>query len=135
MLIVDKKKLYLYFGGLVVAAVLLFALVSGASAGKSNAQDKTVLNGAQSVQKALGYFYNDQNRYPTAEEFQDKNIMLTYLTTFPLPNFVSASCPQSFIYKRITAQSYQLDFCLVRGLSGYIKGWNVLSGSQSLPGQ
>ena len=117
-----------FLSSLLAAVVLFLAIVWGAGAGKQLAESAVVLQTAQNLSKGLTYFYNDQNRYPTASEFSDQNIMLDYFTIFPPEDYVSKNCPQSFVYKRADQADYSLAFCLPGASGSYAAGWNTLSG-------
>lgn len=123
-----KTKLKPILSSLAVAVILLWVFFAGSATGKNNAQAEVVLNAATNAGQALKYFYSDQNRYPTGQEFGDKNIMDDYLSVFPLPNFPSSACAQSFKYTRVSLSSYQLQFCLVASIGNYQAGWNSVTG-------
>jgi type II secretory pathway pseudopilin PulG len=122
------QKAQFVFGSLLLAVILLTALFFGSSSGKAEAQAESVYTAAQNVYAALQNFHSDQDRYPTASEFSDQNTMLNYLTAFPLPNIPDKNCSQSFVYKRLSTDSFQLNFCLAAGTKKYSKGWNALNG-------
>ncbi len=126
------KKTKNILSSLAVAAVFLLAIILGISRGQTEAQAQIVVQTAQNTGRALQFFYQDQNRYPTVSEFGDQNTMLNYLSSFPLPDFVSKNCSQSFVYKQIGDQSFQLDFCLPTPASTYQAGWNVMNGSPAV---
>lgn len=112
-------------------AVLLFiAIFRGASVGKDVAQANAIIGTAKNIVVALDYFYNDQNRYPNVSEFSEQNIMLNYLNVFPVPNFVSTVCQESFDYKKDNATKVSLNFCLPKASGAYGQGWNTLSLSK-----
>ncbi len=109
-------------------AVILFVVIfQGVSAGKDNAQAGAVIGTAKSITAALEYFYNDQNRYPNVLEFNEQNVMLNYLNIFPAPNFISAVCPESFIYKKNSSSAASLSFCLPSKQGNFQKGWNTFN--------
>ena len=120
----------LLISSLVVAAILLLSVFSGYSKGKISAQSFAVAQTAIETSKALQNFYSDQDRYPSAVEFENSEIMLKYLSGFPLPDFPTASCTRSFDYKRSDAQNFQLSFCLPSGSGIYKAGWNSISNSK-----
>lgn len=122
-----NTKIVIILGSLAVAVVLFTAIFKGTRAGKDTAQSSAVLQTAQNISTALDYFYSDQNRYPNVLEFSEQNIMLNYLNIFPLPNFVSERCTESFIYKKNSATAVSLSFCLPRDFGSYMQGWNTLS--------
>lgn len=113
-----------------MAAVLLLVIFWGINNGKVLAQAITVEQASKSTVSALNFFYQDQSRFPSSLEFSSQNVMLNYLTVFPLPEFISQTCSQTFVYKRMSNSTYQLSFCLPAAYSGYHKGWNTLNGQQ-----
>ena len=114
-----------------VAAVLLLAAFSGINKGKQLAEAQTVEQTARNLFSALQFFYHDQERYPTALEFEDRHIMLNYLNNFSLPVFSSKICSQNFFYKRASLNGFQLSFCLPAPVKSYSAGWNTINGSPS----
>jgi hypothetical protein len=125
MLNLNQNKNILASLTVLIAAVILFwTITSAVSSGKNIAQAEIVTSNAQALTKALEYFYNDQERFPTAGEFIDKNSMGTYLSVFPILDIVSETCPQSYLYKRPNSMSYELNFCLPKKQANYNAGWN-----------
>ena len=124
-----SNKIKILLSSLIAAVVLLWAIFGGLSQGQKISQSQIITQTAKNVAAALNYFYQDQNRYPSATEFADQNLMLTYMTNFPLPNYPSSSCSQSFVYKRADAGSFQLSFCLPTAEGSYQAGWNTISGN------
>jgi hypothetical protein len=124
-----SNKIKILLCSLAAAVVLFIAITRGLNQGQKTAQANSILKTAQNSTLALKYFYSDQNRYPTVLEFENQNIMLAYMSSFPLPNYPSPSCSQSFIYKRSDPSSYQLSFCLPQAVAGYKAGWNNINGS------
>lgn len=128
------NKLKFFLSSLLAAVILLLGLFWGINAGKQISQAQIILQTEQNTVTALQSFYNDQNRYPSATEFADQNTMLNYLTNFPLPDFSSNICSQSFLYQRISADSFKLSFCLPAADGPYLKGWNSINVSPPAPG-
>jgi hypothetical protein len=126
---VVKTKAKVFLSSLLAAVILLLAIFWGAAAGKETAQSITLTKIAQNLIFGLQYFYSDQNRFPTALEFSDQNIMLNYFSGFPAVDFPSKLCPQSFVYKRVAADNAQLSFCLPRAAGDYGAGFNMLNVS------
>jgi hypothetical protein len=126
----SSKQLKLTLSSLVVAAVFLIVLAQGWSAGKNLAEASAVITASREVAKGLKFFYQDQNRYPSPVEFENSEVMLNYFNVYPLPNFVSKICPQTFSYRRNNADSFQLNFCLPVANADYVKGWNSLTSAQ-----
>ncbi len=106
-----------------VAVILVWSIGAGWSKGKSMADAGQVLANADRLVTGLDYFYNDQDRYPTALEF-DSGLMHAYFTSFPPHNFTSSQCPESYSYKRNSASQYLLGFCLPVATNGFRQGWN-----------
>jgi hypothetical protein len=93
---------------------------SGTRAGKSS----VVVKNIDAIQTGLKYFYTDQNRYPTAVEFQDQNIMLSYMSPLPLQPVIGGSCSQTYRYSSANPRTYELEFCLPKASGGFAAGWN-----------
>ncbi len=110
-----------------MAVILFVAIFQGVSVGKNTAQAVAIVEMVKNISTGLDYFYNDQGRYPNLSEFADQNVMLNYFSSFPFQNFISNSCPESLIYKKNTASSVTLNFCLPVATGGYVKSWNTLS--------
>ena len=108
---------------------LLFLMVLwGFASGEKIAQSRIVLQNFNSLKSALQYAYEDMDRFPLASEFFDDKFMKDYITPFPLPEFVSQTCPQNWNYKRPSQTSYEISFCLPRAEEGFSAGWNKFSG-------
>ena len=116
---------------LTVCPVLIFGLVviQGWRQGQILAQNQMLVAEAVETQLALKYFFADNGRFPTAEEFTDANALGRYLNTFPLEYPQSNACPQNFIYKRLNSDAYEFSLCLPANYQNYPKGWNKLSAS------
>ncbi len=128
MLYLNINKNILALLTVLIAAVILFWTISSAiNSGKKIAQAETVASNAQALTKALEYFYNDQERFPSAGEFIDKNSMGLYLSVFPLSDITSETCSQTYSYKRPSTASYELSFCLPKTQSNFNAGWNKFS--------
>lgn len=111
----------------VAAVILVFSLWLAIQNGKAEARSKMVVKNFGELEKALKYFYNDQNRFPSTVEFNESsesNILKIYSNNFPPENFVSKQCPQTFVYKQLKPNTYELNFCLERSVPGFKKGWN-----------
>jgi hypothetical protein len=121
-----SNKIKILLSSLIAAVILLLAIVWGINTGKKIAQAKIIIQTSKSAALALQYFYQDQNRYPTATEFENQSLMLTYFSNFPLPNYPSSACSESFVYKRAEPAAYSLSFCLPTVEGGYQAGWNSI---------
>ena len=112
---------------LVAAVILFLAMAKGLASGRQGAEAETEVETAKNLASGFGYFYSDQNRFPTAVEFADSSVMSWYFNNFPPVAFTSSNCSQNFIYKRISSNNFQLDFCLAAAVSGYQSGWNIIN--------
>jgi hypothetical protein len=109
-------------GAALLAVGLAWGIMSGIRAGKSD----TILTQAENVTTGLRYFFTDNNRYPSAQEFQDKNLMLHYFSVYPLPSITGGGCTQTFAYTSSSIRTYELRFCLPKARGGFAKGWNAV---------
>ncbi len=121
-----KKTNIAVLAVIVVAAVFVAAVFLGIRHGKAVAGAKQVESMVAELKKGLDYFLRDQNRYPTAQEFLDRNIQLTYFSQAPDNLTDNSVCKENFTYKRVSLTVYELDFCLAANLGQYRAGWNKL---------
>jgi hypothetical protein len=116
---------------LAAAVILLLVIFGGWAKGKNQAQATLGLSNAQEIAKGLQYFYSDNNRFPSAAEFQDnRNLMLNYFSSFPPADIPSAQCPQNFSYQRPTPVTFKFNFCLPSAQGDFSAGWNQLTESK-----
>lgn len=118
-----KANLFKTLTVIIVAVIFLWSTGAGWSNGKNRAEAEAVVANADALTKGLDFFYNDQDRYPTAVEYGSA-IMSNYFKTFPPHDFVSGQCPESYSYKRNSATEYVLGFCLPAASGGFRQGWN-----------
>lgn len=112
---------------IITVAVLLFvSLWLGLSSGKNKAQLAYVTATSEVLDRGLGYFYEDQDRFPTAAEFGNPEVMLQYFTAYPFAQLKSETCSESFIYRRVSQTNFALDICVPTSGNNFRKGWNVL---------
>ncbi len=104
--------------------ILVSLIFIGLGRGRALARAIVTFENAKQIKLAVNYFFSDNNRYPTVSEFSDPAVMNSYLSNFPAALPASPLCPQSFAYKQLAPNSYQLNFCLDAGTKGYSKGWN-----------
>ena len=109
---------------MVVTAVFLSSVFLGLQRGVEAAKAAMVYHTASVLRQGLDYFFSDQDRFPSVVEFNHPNILLTYFTHLPDNVSQAAICPKNFVYKRLTANSYELDFCLAQNVGNLGKGWN-----------
>jgi hypothetical protein len=108
-------------------AIVVLGVLWGVVAGRRAGQGQAVLAQAETLTAGLDYFYSDNNRYPSATEFQDRNLMLHYFSAYPLPVIKSRGCPQAFAYSSPNTKTYELRMCLPRAAKGFQRGWNVIN--------
>lgn len=116
------KYIALVFFVLIAGLLLWYAYSSGQQAGQS----RQIVKDATSIRQALEYFYQDQNRYPSTDEYKDANLMRQYLSGFPPQEFVSKTCPSTYQYVNNFRNDYELRICLPKGVLGYKTGWNKI---------
>ena len=121
-----NPKIWPYFFVILSVLILIIAFVAGISRGTTQAQAQATYEEAKQIKQGMDYFYSDNNRYPTSAEFADPGVMGSYFKNYPPQPVNSSACPQSFVYKQLSAASYQLNFCLETGLNGFAKGWNAV---------
>ena len=114
----------------VLAVILLMTIFFAWKKGVSQAQADIVVFNARQLEKAMGYFYSDQDRYPTANEFADNAVLGQYVHPLPLAGFSSSVCAESFNYKHPNISSYELQFCIPASSGGFARGWNQMSGQK-----
>ncbi|MEZ4180637.1 MAG: hypothetical protein R3B41_03985 [Candidatus Doudnabacteria bacterium] len=107
-----------------IAILAVVAVWGGWAQGRAVAQSKQILRDTKAMQEAFEYFYKDQGRYPSTDEFLDQNIMRTYLTNFPPQEFATKNCAQTYQYLNPFPENYELRFCLPTGSQGFVSGWN-----------
>jgi len=112
---------------IIVAALFVFGLFFGASAGRAAGSAGIVYQNVSEIAKGLNYFYADEGRFPDAQEFSDSHVLLTYFSAVPSNQSDNSVCAQNFEYKRTSLNSYELDFCLAAGAAGFSKGWNKIN--------
>lgn len=122
-----KTNLWQYVTVLSLAVILVFSLIFGVRNGKYKAQAEVSLANAQTLKQGMALFHQDQDRFPTNVEFANNLVMTEYFSSFPAKNFVNPTCQQSFVYKPLSFQKYELQFCLPASLGSFVKGWNKLT--------
>lgn len=122
-----NKKFFLILTVFVLTVVLLLTGNFAINKGQTKAKAQASFYNLQNMVLALNYFYNDQDRYPTALEFSSADIMAWYLNKHPVEDIVSDNCASSFRYARMGPKKYDIFFCLAEGIEGYKAGWNKYS--------
>lgn len=110
-----------------MAVIFIYTLQVAYINGKTKSQAETVIRNSSEVVKALDFFYADQGRFPSAHEFleiPEKNVLTTYMHSFPPRSYDSGTCSQSYKYEYVSAKSYSFSFCISVDSGAYHKGWN-----------
>lgn len=116
---------------ILIAAVVLFfvSLGLGLWQGYRYGQDQANLKNVSEISSALTFYHQDQDRYPTQDEFANQAILIPYyMSAMPVPANLSGECKTftQYAYSQETPQDYSLQFCLNNAISGWSKGINVL---------
>ena len=120
---------YIILAVLSILIVLLSFL--GINRGKDRAKAQAILENTKAIVSSLDFFYNDNNRFPTADEFANKELMQSYFSTYPdFQSWSSKNCAPAYGYTRPSARSYKLDFCLPASAEDYKAGWNEIVNSK-----
>ena len=109
------------------AAVFLFVagIGLGIISGITYAQSRATYQNALEVREALRYYRDDQDRYPSADQFRNQNILVPYyLDRLPSPVGASGTCAQygAFVYSQASSRDFSLQFCLEQGVAGLSAG-------------
>jgi hypothetical protein len=107
--------------GLVLLSVVLTSTF-GFRAGRDLAKSYLVVKQVAASMKALDYFYQDQDRYPSSAEFDDKSALGVYATLVPFPQVTSKDCPGTLAYDTFDERNFTLSYCITRELAGQAKG-------------
>jgi hypothetical protein len=110
--------------GIIFITVIGFGIRSG----YRRAQSSTVYRNTGELAKALDYFRQDNDRFPSATEFADQNSFGRYLATgFPVKQLSAGACQQSYDYILVNPQDYALTVCLSSEVEGAPAGVTELS--------
>ncbi len=118
--------------GVAAFVLLLASLFFGYRSGVARAYSLDTYHSVSVISDALGYYFTDNNIYPTQQQFQNQEILtLNYLTAQPKPSDSSGVCAAQtdFNYARPSTQSFQLQFCLQQSVKGLSAGTHVLTQS------
>ncbi len=120
----------------IVAAFVLLALCSclwfGFKVGRDIARTKYAVKNVYEVLEGLEEFFLDQNRYPTATEFANVDLMQKYISNFPPKKFVQKTCTNGFTYATYRQVAFTLEFCLPRSRNEFSKGKNIVTEKTSI---
>jgi len=109
------------------AVILLWVVSLGIGKGKSLAISRVTASNALNIDQGLKYFYTDQDRFPSAVEFNNAgSVILNYYSAFPATELKSDQCPQVYQYQRVNTKHVKLNFCLPVAWENFSSGWNVM---------
>jgi hypothetical protein len=126
---ITKPQLIVGVAGFIL---LLGSVAWGSYSGASRARSLDTLRSVKTLNQALTYYFQDQNKYPTAEQFSNQQILtLNYLTSMPVPTDANGACStqNQFGYLRPTPQTFSLQFCLTQGVGGLSQGTHTLTNN------
>lgn len=115
-----------YIGIALLVAAAAFSIWRAVVNGSRAAQSRQVVKDTTAILQGLEYFYQDQNRYPSIDEFSDQTVMRQYVSGYPPQEFTSPICSSSYDYVNTFRSDYELRFCLPKGVKGYQTGWNSI---------
>jgi hypothetical protein len=109
--------------------IVLFVIVSSLAVvhGIRAAHSRAILSTVHELERALDFFLKDQTRYPSAQEFATISTFGQYLSSWPVPRFISGSCAESFSYRQTGLKHYELSFCLPAPAEGLASGIHILA--------
>ena len=111
---------------LIVTALFVVSTVFGIKNGAEAAKTKVVYNSVLVLRQGFDNFFSDQDRFPSDVELTDPKILLTYFTHLPDNVSKTQACEKIFVYKRLSFNSYELNFCLAQKVASFGKGWNII---------
>jgi hypothetical protein len=115
---------------IVVFVLFISSLVVGAYAGYTAGQSRATYENVLNINKALKYYYADQDIYPSQEQYLNQKILVPYyLREMPRPVGSGGSCSkyQNFDYSQSTSKKFALQFCLNKSTDGIPAGVHVLN--------
>lgn len=121
------KRVWQYVAVIVLAVIFIFSERAALRTGQRRAQATLLAQNAAAIMDGLRLFKADQDRYPAATEYADRNVMLSYFNQFPPLEFPSAKCEQSLLYRRPKPETYELYVCSPANFAGLPEGWGKVS--------
>jgi type II secretory pathway pseudopilin PulG len=107
-----------------VFILLAVSILWGIFSGISYARSKITYENAFAVREALRYYREDQDAYPSAEQFAEQKILVPYyLEKMPVGK-TTGKCEQykDFVYSQSTSKDFKLQFCLTHKIKGLPAG-------------
>lgn len=105
---------------------IIFGIMSGRWSAKANADYQNVMH----LNAALNYYFSDQDRYPSADEFYNQKILVPqYLTSMPIVAGTGGVCAgyDQYFYSQSEPARFSLKFCLLKPVASLSKGPHELT--------
>ncbi len=114
---------------------LVFFVVAmiGFFVGRDLARSEFAFKQVDALASGLNFFYQDNDRYPSEQEFRNLELMNQYFSGLPLSSIVSKKCPKPIAYRTFDRLDYTVEFCLPRLYAGLLAGSYSISKTDILP--
>ncbi len=115
---------------IVVFVLFVASLAVGAYSGYTQGQAKATYDNVLNINKALKYYYADQDLYPSAEQFNNQKILVPYyLRAMPGAVANGGECAKynEFQYSQSNSKKYSLQFCLNKAVDGVPAGIHTIT--------
>lgn len=115
---------------IILSVVVFFLALSsyfGFSAGRDLARSQLALDQTTAVLQSLGYYFADQDRFPSQTEFSDINAFGPYLSAVPLRSIVSKQCPTPAVYDTLNKRTFTFSYCLPRAFRDQSAGRHTVT--------
>lgn len=108
----------------IVLVLVLFVTVCGFGfvAGRDLARADLVVGQAQGLAQGLAYFYADQDRFPSPQEFAEQASFGVYAQGVPVHTVSSKACPTVLGYESLTLRTFSITYCIPRSVNGLPQG-------------
>lgn len=105
-------------------ALTLLVVVCGFGyvAGRDLARADLAIEQAQGLVEGLAYFYADQDRFPSLQEFAEPTSFGVYAQGVPVRTVASKACPDVLAYESLTLRTFSVTYCIPRGTDGLFQG-------------
>ena len=124
-----KQKIASLITVLFAAVVFILVVFMGIRSGREKAYSEMIYENTLALEDALNLFYNDQDRYPSVQEFSKNGNLAKYINKQLWVEQVAANrfCFSDFKYVLNRRSSYTLSFCLPQKLKDFKRGWNQIN--------
>lgn len=123
MINIQMQPEYIRATVITLAVFLLIVVCAfGFVAGRGLARGDLARNQAEELVEGLGYFFADQDRFPSTQEFEDPAIFGVYASGIPVRVVASAACPEVIDYESLTLRTFSITYCIPRAVGGVPAG-------------